>query len=121
MRKLNYVHVDKSILTMFYRSIIESVITFCITFCHTTVSEKKKLNKIVKCARKLGCVNVNDLNSLYIKSMSTKMSKIMKNEDHPLCMYFKMLPSERRMSCFYSRTARFANTFVLSAIRNFNQ
>lgn len=43
IRKLKNVHVDKTILTLFYKSIIESVVTFCISwwYGHATVCEKK--------------------------------------------------------------------------------
>ena len=122
LRKLKNVHVDTCILTMFYRSIIESVLTFCVTYWYglATVQDKNKLNKIVKCARKLGCLNVNDIDTMYRCLIVEKMSKIMKSEVHPLNKYFKMLPSQKRISSVYARTSRFSNTFVPSAIRQFN-
>lgn len=122
LRKLKNVHVDNLILTLFYKSIIESVLSFCLScwYGYISVSDKKKLNKIVKCAKRLGCIDITDLNVLYKNTMLCKMSKIMKNVNHPLNMYFKMLPSEKRMSSIYSRTCRYGNTFVLSAIRHYN-
>ena len=122
IRKLKNVHIDKAILTMFYRSIVETVITFCITywFGNSTVQDRKRIDSIVKCACKLGCIDIKDTKLLYNNAVSAKMTKIIKNDTHPLHMYFELLPSQRRMSSIYSRTDRYNKSFVLSAIRLYN-
>ena len=54
---------------MIYKYIIQSVLTYCITcwYVGTSVSDMK-LNKIVKCAKKLDCNNVDDLDDMYGKA-----------------------------------------------------
>ena len=122
IRKLKNVHVDTVIMTMFYRSIVESVLSFCIScwYGNATLSDRKKLNKIVKCAQRLGCIDIKNVNVIYENAVASKLCKIMKNESHPLNTCFKLLPSQRRISSIYSRTARFNSSFVLNAIRQFN-
>ena len=121
LRKLKSLHVDKTILTIFYRSIVQSVLTFCIIdwYACITSADKKKLNRIVRNAKKLGC-EVQDLESLYKKTACVKVKKIMKDPDHMLHSCFNMLPSGSRMRSIYSRTNRFRNSFVLTAIRLYN-
>lgn len=122
IRKLKSVHVDRTVLTLFYKSIIESVITFCITcwYGHINVCEKRLLNKIIRCAKKVGCLNVQDLQSMYKKAVDMKLLKIMENESHPLNLHFKLLPSKKRLNSIYAKNVRYKSTFVLSAIRMFN-
>ena len=123
LRKLKNVNVDKSILTMFYKCIIQSVLTFCIAcwYGSTSVSNKNKLNKIIKCARRLGCTNIEGLDVLYKNAVLMKMDKIVKDVEHPLNEHFKLLPSGSRMMSIYSRTNRLRDSFILSAIRLYNE
>ena len=76
LRKLKSMKMNGTVLTMFYNCIVQSTITFCMSnwFNLCNVAEKKKLARIVKCAKKLGC-NVNDLESLYHVSLSYKLGK----------------------------------------------
>ena len=54
--------VYKAILIMFYRRIIQSVLTFCIACWYGNISAPdKKMNKIIICAKWLGCIDVDDL------------------------------------------------------------
>ena len=58
LRMLKNVKVDNTILTLFYSSIIQSVLTFCISswFGNCLDRDKRKLGKIVKCAKKTWAV-----------------------------------------------------------------
>ena len=51
------VNVSKTIMTLFYKSVVESVICFCIIcqFVGCTEVEKKKLRRIIRHANRLGC------------------------------------------------------------------
>ena len=97
------------------------MLTFCIVNWYTNVTEgdKKKLNKIVKSAKRIGC-DVVDLEVLFKEAASVKMKKIVKDDLHPLNQHFNLLPSGIRMRSIYSRTNRLRDSFVLSAIRLFN-
>ena len=52
VRKLKKMNINKELLTMFYTTTVESILSFCITcwFGCLTEADKKKLNRIVKTA-----------------------------------------------------------------------
>jgi hypothetical protein len=56
LRILSNVRVDEHILTLFYRSVVESTLVFCMTSWYgmTTKKDKAKLNKIVRKSLKMG-------------------------------------------------------------------
>ena len=122
LRKLRNVKVDSTILTLFYTSIIQSVLSFCISswFGSCLEGDKGKLSKIIKCGKKLGCVNVKHLDELYEDAVRAKLNKILSNDNHPLFSCFQLLPSGIRMNVPYSRTNRLRDAFVAKAIKFYN-
>ena len=120
LRKLKSLRVSKSILSMFYRCVVESNLSFCISnwFNLCSASDKKKIFRIIHCAKRLGC-DVTDINIIYKKALTTKCAKIIKNTTHPLNNKFVMLPSQHRLRSIPSSSNRFRNSFVLSAIRSY--
>ena len=85
LRKLKNVKVDRTILTLFYTSIIQSVLSFYISswFGNCSDGDIGKLSKIVNCAERLGCVNVKRLEELYEDAVRAKFDKIWSNDNHP--------------------------------------
>ena len=114
--------VDFTILRLFYKSIIQSVLSFCITFWHgnATATDINKLDKIIKCAERLGCNTVRELHMLYSQAVYAEMNKIISNERHPLNKFFCLLPSGSRMNVMYSRTNRLKKSFIPKAIKMYN-
>ena len=122
VRKLKSLKVSNTVLSMFYKSIVQSNFTFCVAnwFNLCSSSDKKKLGRIVRCAKKLGC-SVTGLDDLYKICVFSKLKKIMKNVNHPLHSRFHMLPSGRRLRSIPSNTNRLRDSFVLSAIRAYHK
>lgn len=120
LRKLKALKVSKSILTMFYKSIVQSNLSFCIAnwFEMCSASDNKKITRIIKCAKRMGC-DISDIQCIYKKALLCKMLKIRKNMDHPLTNKFVLLPSGKRMRSIPSKTNRYRDSFVLSAIRHY--
>ena len=87
--------VDRTILRLFYTSIIQSVLSFCISswFGSCSDGDTGKLGKTVKCAERLACVNVKHLEELYEDAVRAKFDKIWTNDNHPLNNCFRLLPS----------------------------
>ena len=123
LRKLNYVKVNNKILTLFYTSIIQSVITFCIICWYGNAGQcdLNALDRIIKSARKMGCTEIGTLNELYYEYIEKKTIFIMSDTNHPLHKYFRFLPSGIRLNSIYCRTERLKKSFVPSAIRRFNK
>ena len=59
-------HIDKNIISLFYKSTTESIISFSLTtwYGKLTFGEKNKLKKIVRKSRKLGA-ETKALDKLY--------------------------------------------------------
>ena len=74
IRKLKTFDVDKKMLEMIYRSLVESILTFNIVkiYGHLTVKQKNKLKKIVNIATKLINLNQKNLIDLYQQAISKK-------------------------------------------------
>ena len=121
VRKLWKLKVDKSILSMFYQSTVESVLKFCITTWYGNINcnDRKKLNRIVRNAGKLGCT-VNSVQDIYEAAAQKKCKCIMEDTSHPLHKCFTFLPSGVRLNSLCARTSRYKNSFVPSTIRLFN-
>ena len=66
VRKLRKCHVDKSIMSMFYKSVVESALTFCMLCWYGGISHqaRKKVERIVTSAVKLAC-DAQSLEDLY--------------------------------------------------------
>ena len=122
LRKLKNVKADRTILTLFYTSIIQSVLSFCISswFGNCSDGDIGKLSKIVNCAERLGCVNVKHLEELYEDTVRAKFDKIWSNDNHPLHNCFRLLPHGIRLSVPGSRTNRLRDAFVAKAIQFYN-
>ena len=121
VRKLKKIGVNRKVLTMFYRSVVESILSFNIVswYGNCASKDRKKLKKVIKSAKKLGCDGLL-LDKLYKAAVTNKCTKIMKDSSHPLHKYFKFLKSGTRLDNLFARTSRFRDSFVPSAIRHFN-
>ena len=121
VRKLRKCHIDKTIMSMFYKSVVESVLTFCMLCWYGGISyqARKKVERIVTSAVKLGC-DAQSLEDLYNTLIVKKCDQIMNDDSHPLSSNFVSLPSKRRLAAIRCRTERFRKTFVPSAVRQRN-
>ena len=121
VRKLKSFRVKKKILISFYRSIVESILTSSITvwYDRATILDLYKLQSVVRHAERLIGTRLPTLNELYLKRMSMKSSKIMKDNFHPAFEYFEFLPSNRRLRA-YMGNKRFVDSFYPQAIKYYN-
>ena len=123
LRKLNYFKVDRKMLVLFYRSCIESVLSFSLTcwFGNLTVQCKNKLGKIVNICSKIIGVQQTSLSTLYKNQVLNKANSIVRNHHHPLYQEFKLLPSCRRYRVPRTRTNRSKHSFIPTAVSVLNQ
>ena len=121
LRVLGSIRVDNTILTLFFKSVIESVICFSITtwYGRLTVKDKSKLRKIVKTAGRLGA-QCSSLDELYYKYVTSQTRKIMDDVNHPLHNNYIFLRSGRRLAVPIGRTNRFMNSFIPKSIKLYN-
>ena len=122
VRKLRKINVSRRILSLFYKATIESILSFCIVvwYGNTTSAERKKLKRVIRTAHNLGCTT-SSLEDLYKTAIMKKLKEIRSEKQHPLHNQITLLPSGRRLNNPYTRTTRFKNSFIPSAINMFNK
>ena len=121
LRKLRTFQVSKDILTLVYRSLIESVLTFNIAswYNQLTIKHKTKLTRIVNQAGKIpGCPH--PLSELYSRAAIRKAILITEDLSLPLHDSFQLLPSGRRFNGPLARKNTYKKSFIPSAIALLN-
>ena len=121
LRILYNIRVDQHILTLFYHSIVESTLIFCLTSWYGLITKKdtSKLNKIVRKACRMG-VQTECLDALYNERLLKYVDKIIKDDEHPLHCYFVFLRSVLRLRSVSHRTSRLGKSLVPSGVRLYN-
>ena len=109
LRKLNYFSVDQKILTLFYKSFIESVLSFSfICWFHSLgVKNRNSLQRIVRIASKITAVPQRDLALFCEQQILRHARSILTKKDHILNQEFTTLSSGRRLRCPICKTNRF--------------
>ena len=122
IRKLKTFDVDKKMLEMIYRSLVESILTFNIVtfYGHLTVKQKNRLNKIVNIATKLINLKQKSLNDLYQQAISKKSRSIINDPTHPLHSCFEIMPSGKRYRTPAFKRQLYNKSFIPSAVRFLN-
>ena len=119
LRQLKKFRVNQDILMQFYRSIIESILTFSLTtwFGSTTQQNRDDLQRVVRSASKIIGCEVPPLQLLYDDRLIRKAKSILRDESHPAHSIFQPLPSGKRFRTLYAKTERCRNTFFHRAVK----
>ena len=121
LRQLKTYHVNTSVLTQFYRAIIESVLSYSITtwFDRATQSDLQKLSSVIRQAEKIIGERLPTLEDIYLQRLTKKTGQIMKDCFHLAYKYFEFLPSGRRLRHFKG-SPRFLNSTYPQAVKFYN-
>lgn len=122
LRKLSKFQVDSTLMILFYRSFIESIITFSFVcwFQSLRVKERNLLNKVVSVSSKIIGLPQETLQDLYEKQLFKKANSILTDFSHPLYLQFQFLPSGSLLRLPFAKTNRFKHSFVPSAVSLLN-
>ena len=103
---------------LFYKAIIESIITASITVWYGSSDSrtKKKLERVVTKASNIGC-DLPSVLSLYVERSLNRAKKIIRDSSHPSQDFFKLLPSGRCYRSMRAGTTCLNKSFFPSAIR----
>ncbi len=107
-------------LLLLYQSIIEPVLTYgaiCFVFYMLTVLKLLKIPNLV--SRIIG-IPTPKLSDCVTSATIRKAHIILNDPDHPLHLYFILLPSGRRYRLHMCRRTVFIKSFVPTAIRALN-
>jgi hypothetical protein len=123
LRKLKEFHVDPTIIRMFYESVIRSVVNFCLVCWFGNLSGVNKilLTRIDKAACKIiGDKEYCCLEDIYRSNVTKTADKIKSQDGNFLKENFIYLRSGIRLCSVNSRTNRYRNSFIPTAIRFLN-
>ena len=122
MRRLRKYNVDKSVMVLFYRSFVESALTFCFIAWYGSLSlvNKNRLHKIINVSSKIAGVRLESMTSMYETRVLRKGKAIARDRTHPLYSQYNLLPSGRRYPV-PGLQARALRTFVPTSIGLLNK
>ena len=123
VRKLNSFHVDKTILSMFCRATILSVITFCITIWggNCKASHKNKIDRLLRKMSQMTSEEPPTFDSLCNDHCKSNLQKIIKDTTHPIFTDIEFSRRSGRMLHLRAQQERYKNSFLPHAIRLFKQ
>ena len=123
LRKLNSFSVDTKCLTLFYKSFIESILTFSFIcwFGSLSVKNKKTLEKIVCTSSKIIGESQRSLQHFFEQQVLRKSRSILACPEHVLFSEFERLPSGRRFRSHACRTNRRKFSFIPLSITLLNK
>ena len=123
LQKLRSLQVGKGVLQTFYRSFIESLLTFGFMcwFGGLGLGNKTVLERMVRvCSRVVG-ERQRSLNQLYECRVKRKAKIICKDKSHVLAKYYSQLPSGRRYRMPKVKSLRARNSFLPFSISLLNR
>ena len=122
LRQLRKFGLRREILRQFYRSTVESILTFSISvwFGGTDQAQRKMLDRVVSHASRTVGEELTPLATIYEARMTTRAKKIVSDPAHPAHHLFQRLPSGRRYRLIKAGTARLRRSFFPSAVSALN-
>lgn len=114
LRQLRKFGVREVILIQFYRSIIESVLSFSITawYGSTTVQEQQDLHRVVRTASKIIGCELPSLDTIFEKRLIRKARNIVKDDTHPAHPLFQLLPSGKHYRAILFQIRKTSEVFL---------
>ncbi len=122
LRVLRRNNLEDKLLVTFYRSCIESLLSYCISvwYASCTEADRKRLQRVVKTAQRIISHPLPSLDSIYTSHCSSRARNIIRDSSHPGRHLFILLPSGRHYRCIMAKTNRLKNSFYPKAITILN-
>ena len=123
VRRLRKHKIDNKILCLFYNSTVSSVLVYAVP-CWFNLCDKKQKKEVCKFAKRMknmtgDCNQVENPRMISATKFKSLISKIVKDETHPLYPYITTLP-HGHLRVPWSRTEHFRKSFLPYAIKLFN-
>uniref|UniRef100_A0A8D3DB29 Reverse transcriptase domain-containing protein n=1 Tax=Scophthalmus maximus TaxID=52904 RepID=A0A8D3DB29_SCOMX len=119
-QRLHFLRVLRrnKLLVTFYRSSIESVLTFCISvrYSQCTEADRNKLQRVINTAQKITGYPLPSLKDIYTSRCLSRADRITRDSSEPGFYLFDLLPSGRRYRSIRTRPSRFRDSFFPNAI-----
>uniref|UniRef100_A0A8C6PWZ8 Smoothelin b n=1 Tax=Nothobranchius furzeri TaxID=105023 RepID=A0A8C6PWZ8_NOTFU len=113
LKVLRKYKLNSDLRLTFYRSPIESLLTYCITVWYgsCTKADRVKLESVVKTAQKIVGCPLPTMMDIYSSRCLSRATNIIKDSSHPGFNMFRLLPSGKRYRCINTKTHRLKNSF----------
>ena len=113
VRKLKSFNVRTDILFLFYQSVIQSIITFCIMtwFGNLRAKDTHRLERVTKIASRTIGLNVKNLHIIFESAVLSKLRAIMLDLTHPL-QYKVVVNRSGRIHTPFTNKKRFRLSFL---------
>jgi hypothetical protein len=124
LMKLRDCEVDRTILRLFYDTVILSVLSYAMIcwYGNQAANLQYFMNRIDKRAtRTIGDGHVCSWNNVFKLKAIAMYKRIMNNANHPLRHMFVALPSGKRMRSIRTRTTRHKDSFMPKIVRIINE
>lgn len=115
-------NIDNTILSMFYKSFIQSVLTFSFIcwFGNVRQKDKNNLQRIVNISSKVTGTKQSTLTVLYEKQVFRKAVRILADSTRILHEEYVLLPSSGRLRTVTCKTNRKRLSFIPMSVRLLN-
>lgn len=122
LRMLRKNSLEEQLMVTFYRSAVESLLTYCITvwYASCTEADRKAIQRVINTAQKIIGCPLPSLGDLYNSRCLNRARHITKDSSHPGSHLFQLLPSGRRYRCIRARTNRLRDSFFPRAVTTLN-
>ena len=122
LRVLRNYHLREELLVAFYRSTVETILTYCmcVWFSSCTAAERKALQRVVNSAQRITGCPLPSLEELYATRCLKRATKISMDPSHPGNEHFVRLRSGKRFRTMAARTNRLKLSFFHRAIQVLN-
>ena len=116
-RILRSFKVNPEILLLFYRATIESIITYGINCCGSSImtKDKERINRLIRKSEKIVKRTLTQIDCLYEDHAVKKAKTILKELIHPLNKQFLLSSRSGKIIQPIAKTERYRRSFVPSA------
>ena len=121
--KLCKFNVSNVLCSLFYRSVIESLLFFCITVWGGNCSQncRNKISRIIRRADRLTGLENLQIENIFNSSCLKMIVKINSDNNHPLSARLTHSNFSSRILAVKTKTERHRNSFIPASIRIFNE
>lgn len=122
LRVLRKEQLNTNLLVTFYRSAIESLLTYAVSVWHSSCTEadRKRLQRVTNTAQKIIGCPLPPLSTIYNSRCLGRAKSIIKDYTHPGFHLFNLLPSGRRYRAIPAKTNRLRDSFFPKAVTILN-
>ena len=119
VRKLNSFDIDKTLISLFYQSVIQSLVSFCICIWggNAIVKDIKNITSIIHQVNKITEIEHLSVDQILMKFSEKKMKKIINDNTHPLFNKISFSNRSNRLILIKTSTERYRQSFVPRTVK----